>query len=279
LAQQRAVLLQKIKRMDFSNVKLVVTDMDGTLLNSNHEVSKRFFEIHKKLKEKNIHFAAASGRQYHSIISKLTSIKKDITIIAENGAFGVQGDEELFIHDLPIDKLLYAIEFTRNIESIGIILCGKKHAYIENSNLEFANTFSQFYSNYKLVDDLKKVKDDTFFKVAIYHPICSEEFILPKVEHLSDEMQVTVSGKNWLDISNLEANKGNALSKLQKKLNVTQEETMAFGDYNNDLKMLEKAAFSYAMKNAHPNVKETANFETLSNDDRGVDYILEKVIR
>ena len=45
--QQRAVLLQKINRMNFSKVKLVVTDMDGTLLNSNHEVSERFFEIHK----------------------------------------------------------------------------------------------------------------------------------------------------------------------------------------------------------------------------------------
>ncbi|MDG2280118.1 MAG: HAD-IIB family hydrolase, partial [Flavicella sp.] len=92
--------------MDFSKVKLVVTDMDGTLLNSNHEVSERFFEIHKKLKEKNIHFAAASGRQYHSIISKLVSIKKDITVIAENGAFAKQDEEELFSFDLPIEDLL-----------------------------------------------------------------------------------------------------------------------------------------------------------------------------
>lgn len=265
--------------MDFSKVKLVVTDMDGTLLNSNHEVSERFFEIHKKLKEKNIHFAAASGRQYHSIISKLVSIKKDITVIAENGAFAKQDEEELFSFDLPIEDLLDCLNYIKNIEGVGVILCGKKYAYIENKNAEFADTIKQYYSSYKIVDDFSDVYNDTFFKMAIYHPICSEEFILPKVEHLSDEMQVNVSGKNWLDISNLEANKGNALTKLQNSLHITQAETMAFGDYNNDLKMLEKADFSYAMKNAHPNVKETANFETLSNDDRGVDYILENLIK
>lgn len=264
--------------MDFSKVKLVVTDMDGTLLNSNHEVSDRFFEIHKALKEKNIHFAAASGRQYHSVISKLQTLKEDITIIAENGAFGMQGDEELFTYDLPIEKLLSTIEFARDIPGIRIILCGKKYAYIEKSNPEFADTFSQFYSSYQLVDNLKDVKDDTFFKVAFFHPECSETHILPKVAHLSDDMQVIVSGKNWLDVSNADANKGNALTKLQNLLGVTQAETMAFGDYNNDLKMLEKADFSFAMKNAHPNVKEIANYETLSNDERGVDYILEQVI-
>ncbi|WP_152286807.1 HAD family hydrolase [Flavicella marina] len=265
--------------MDFSKVKLVVTDMDGTLLNSKHEVSDRFFEIHKSLKEKNIHFAAASGRQYHSIISKLLPLKKDITIISENGAFAKQNETELFSFDLPKEKLINCLKYVKDIEGIGIILCGKKYAYIENSNPEFVATITQFYSSYKIVENFTEVKNDTFFKAAIFHPECSEKYILPKVAHLSDDMQVLVSGKNWLDISNQDANKGIALSKLQEKLGITPDETLAFGDYNNDLKMLEKATFSYAMKNAHPNVKEIANYETLSNEERGVDFILEKLIK
>lgn len=265
--------------MDFSKIKLVVTDMDGTLLNSNHEVSDRFFEIHKVLKEKNIHFAAASGRQYHSIVSKLETIKKDITIIAENGAFGKQDERELFSFGLPKKTLLNSLTSVRNMSGIGIILCGKKYAYLENSNPEFVNTIKQFYSSYKIVEDFSEVENDTFFKVAIFHPDCSETHIYPKVKHLENEMQVIVSGKNWLDISNLEANKGMAVSKLQEQLGITKEETMAFGDYKNDLKMLAVADFSYAMKNAHPNVKSVANFETLSNDERGVDFILENLIK
>lgn len=265
--------------MDFSNIKLVVTDMDGTLLNSQHEVSERFFEIHTALKKKNIHFAAASGRQYQSILSKLEEIREDITIIAENGAYAKQGNEELFSCGLPLDTLLNAIVFSKNIDGVGIILCGKKYAYIENSNPEFSAMFSQFYSSYKIVKDLRKIKGDEFFKVALYHPECSEKFLYPKLKHLSDALQITVSGKNWLDISHKDANKGNAINKLQKRLGVTAQETMAFGDYNNDLKMLENASYSFAMKNAHPNVKNIAKYETLSNDDRGVDYILEQLIK
>jgi len=60
--------------MDFSQIKLVVSDMDGTLLNSKGEVSKQFFSLFKKLQEKNINFCAASGRQHNSIVSKLATI-------------------------------------------------------------------------------------------------------------------------------------------------------------------------------------------------------------
>ena len=64
--------------MDLSQIKMVVTDMDGTLLNSKHEVSPRFFEIFEELKKKDIIFVAASGRQYNSMVAKLESIKTDI---------------------------------------------------------------------------------------------------------------------------------------------------------------------------------------------------------
>ncbi len=66
---------------------------------------------------------------------------------------------------------------------------------------------------------------------------------------------------------------------LQNQLNILKEETMVFGDYNNDLKMLELADFSFAMENAHPNVKNVANYQTKSNDEQGVEFILEQVIK
>jgi len=264
--------------MDFSKVKLVVTDMDGTLLNSNHEVSAQFFEIHKSLKEKNIHFAAASGRQYHSIAEKLEKIKSDITIIAENGGYGKQGDTDLFVFDLPLENITEPLQILRKIKNPNIVLCGMKAAYVESKDPEFIATFSQFYTKFELVDDLTKITDDTFFKIAVYHKECSETHLLPFTASFSEDLQVLVSGKNWIDISNFNANKGKALSILQNQLGVTKEETMVFGDYNNDLKMLALADFSYAMKNAHSNVKEIANFETKSNDENGVEFILEQVI-
>ncbi|MCB0469699.1 MAG: HAD hydrolase family protein, partial [Flavobacteriaceae bacterium] len=70
-----------------------------------------------------------------------------------------------------------------------------------------------------------------------------------------------------------------ALKNLQQQLNVSEEETMVFGDYNNDLEMLSLAYYSFAMENAHPNVKNTARFVTKSNDEEGVETILQQLIK
>lgn len=264
--------------MDFSNVKLVVTDMDGTLLNSESNVSAEFFILFDQLKAKNIHFIAASGRQYHSIIDKLGSIKNDITVIAENGAFVKQGLNELFSIQLEQHEILEPIQLLRKLSNTQIVLCGKKAAYIETTDQKFITIFSKYYAEYQIVDDITKVTDDEFLKIAAYHFECSETNIYPVVKHLENDFQVIVSGENWLDISNLKANKGYALNILQQKLGISKEETMVFGDYNNDLQMLELAHFSYAMENAHPKVKKVARFHTKSNNNQGVEYILQQLI-
>ncbi|SDX69271.1 hypothetical protein SAMN05444411_10852 [Lutibacter oricola] len=265
--------------MDFSKVKLVVTDMDGTLLNSKSEISSNFLSIYNNLKKHDIKFIAASGRQYFSIIDRFDeSIQNEITIVAENGAFAMEGDKELFTSNLPTEYITNCINTLRKLEHVYIVLCGKKAAYIETKDEKFINMFKNYYSSYEIVDDITAVTDDTFFKIAAYNFDCSETNIYPAVQHLENDLQVIVSGKNWLDISHSNANKGFALNILQKQLKISKEETMVFGDYNNDLKMLELADFSYAMENAHPKVKEVSNYQTKTNDENGVEYILEQVI-
>jgi len=264
--------------MDFSKVKLVVTDMDGTLLNSKSEVSDRFFDVYQQLKKHNIQFIAASGRQYFSIVDRFEKIKDEITIVAENGAFAMQGDEELFTTELPFEYISRTINILRTLNNVYIVLCGKSTAYIETKDEKFISMFKNYYSEYKLVDDLTEITDDTFFKIAAYHFDSSETHIYPAVKHLESDLKVIVSGEHWLDISHNNANKGAALNILQNKLGVTKEETMVFGDYNNDLEMLALADFSYAMANAHPNVKNIANYSTKNNDEFGVEIVLEELI-
>ena len=100
--------------MNLSKVKLVVSDMDWTLLNSNGEVSDVFFTLFDQLKNKNIHFCAASGRQYNSIVHKLASIKEDIFVIAENGGIAKKGDTLLALNSLSAEKIK-KISFTYRI--------------------------------------------------------------------------------------------------------------------------------------------------------------------
>ena len=264
--------------MDLSKVKLVATDMDGTLLNSEGKVSEQFFRQFEQLQNLGITFVAASGRQYYSIIQKLKPIKDDIYVIAENGALTMHGNKEL--QKTVIDRELYLelLDLTKDLKGSQVILCGRKKGYIEDYGQDFVNMFTEFYDRYEIVENLADVVDDAYLKIAICNQNGSEKYLYPALKHLEDRLKVKVSGEIWLDLSHNDANKGHALGKLQEKLNITPEETVVFGDYNNDLEMMAKAAYSFAMENAHPNVKEVASYMTKSNNDFGVEAILEKII-
>jgi Cof subfamily protein (haloacid dehalogenase superfamily) len=265
--------------IDFSKIKLVVSDMDGTLLNSKGEVSQQFFTLFKELKKRNIYFCAASGRQHNSIVDKLSTIKNDIYVIAENGGIAKKGDEVFLSNFLKPEKVLKLIPILREIEGANMVLCCNDAAFIESKEERFIGLFQEYYQSFEVVENLMEIPKTTpVFKIAIYHFNSSEEFIYPIIKDLNNEVLLKVSGKNWLDISDKKANKGNALREVQKLLNITKEETMVFGDYHNDIEMMQEADFSFAMKNAHSDIKKLANYSTESNDDFGVERILEKLI-
>lgn len=263
--------------MDLSKIKMVVTDMDGTLLNSKHEVSDRFFRAFEKLKAKNIVFVAASGRQYHSIANKLAPIVNDITIVAENGGFAKYRENELFSIPLNSKAKENALTIIAEIKGAYPVLCTKSNAYIATNVQKFEPILKEYYSSFDKITNLKDFKEEVL-KIAIYHFNGSEAHIYPYVQHLESHLKIKVSGANWLDISENEANKGNAITHIQQLHGITPAETLAFGDYNNDLEMLAQAKYSFAMENAHPNVMKAANYNTLSNDNFGVEYILEQLI-
>ncbi|MRH99030.1 Cof-type HAD-IIB family hydrolase [Kriegella sp. EG-1] len=264
--------------MDFSKIKMVVTDMDGTLLNSNHEVSDRFFELYEELKKKGILFVAASGRQYNSIIDKLGPIKDEIIIVAENGGFAMQNNTEIISTPMSDTSKREILHLLNDVPNVHPVLCSKNNAFLSNASPEFVNKLKEYYTEYTLLDELKNHEGE-IIKIAIYHFESSEKHIYPYVKHLEGDLKVKVSGENWVDISSPNANKGYTIDIIQKKYNITQAETMVFGDFNNDLEMLALADFSFAMKNAHPNVKKAANYETLSNDENGVEHILELLVK
>lgn len=264
--------------MKLSNVKLVVTDMDGTLLNSNHEVSQRFFDVFAELKKQNIIFVAASGRQLNSISEKLASIKNDILIVAENGGIAIRNDEMLLSTAIDTNNLLRINNSLHEIENVNAVYCTKDRAYTNSSSEMLLHLLTEYYNNHQRINSPKEIKSP-IYKIALFHEISSEKYLYPHLKHLESDFKVKVSANHWIDISENNANKGHAIELIQKLYNVTPEETLVFGDYNNDIEMLQKAHFSYAMENAHPFVKEVANYTTKSNNEFGVEIILEKLIQ
>ena len=140
--------------------------MDGTLLNSNHEVSKLFFSQFKKLQAKGIKFVAASGRQYHSMVSKLENIKDDVIFIAENGAVIKENDREIDITALDTSLTTHLLEIVSKIEGVHFMLCGAEKSYFEEKSITLLKELKEYYASYKIVSSFDTVKDD-IVKIAI----------------------------------------------------------------------------------------------------------------
>lgn len=263
--------------MDLSNIKMVVTDMDGTLLNSDHEVSDRFFELFYALQKRDVLFVAASGRQYNSIIDKLLPIKDDIIVIAENGAFVMHREKELLATPMDRKSIKQILATLEGIPEAHTVLCGKRNAYINDNSTEFGDKLREYYSDFNEIPDIREFQGEVL-KIAVYHFKSSEEYIYPSVRHLENGLKVKVSGAHWLDLSHQNAHKGFALQQLQKTYNIGSAETLVFGDYNNDLEMMALSDYSFAMANAHENVLKAAKYTTTTNDDLGVERVLEKLL-
>ncbi|MGL4903948.1 MAG: Cof-type HAD-IIB family hydrolase [Cetobacterium sp.] len=258
-------------------IKLVVTDMDGTFLNDKKEFSDEFWDIHSKMEEKGIKFVVASGRQYQNLRKNFDKIKDKIIFIAENGSYVIENEEEIYSRNLSDSTIQKYIEIGRRIPTTNIVLCGKKAAYIESENSEFKKEFEKYYEKREVVKDLLDVKHDEIIKIAYCDLTGTEKNVYP---HINEEIdcQIVVSGDIWLDVSHLESNKGIALEALQKTLGVGYEETMIFGDYLNDYEMLKKGKYSFAMENAHEDIKKISNFIAKSNNDNGVLEELKKIV-
>ena len=263
--------------MDLTDVKLVVTDMDGTLLNARHEVSDRFFVLQRELSRHGIRFAAASGRQYQSIAVKLTPILDEVFVIAENGGLLRHRGQELLSTPLASgirDEVLGVLE---GIPGTHTVLCGKDRAYLLPPGPEFQAKLREYYADFEYLERLMGFPEE-IMKIAVYHFESSETCIYPAVQPFEGRLKVKVSGAHWVDISDPLANKGHALGLLQQKLGISPASTLVFGDYNNDLEMLEQAKFSFAMANAHPNVLKAARHRTLSNEEEGVEHVLQQLL-
>jgi len=263
--------------MSLSNVKLVVTDLDGTLLNSNHEVSDYFFKLYEEMKALNILFVAASGRPYYSMVDKLNNIKESIIIVSENGGLAIKNDTLLLSNAIQANNLSEIANLVTDSDEMHPVFCSRNMAYVMSKSQKLMSLLKEYYSNYKVIESTSEIEND-IYKIALYHEESSEKNIYPLVKHLEDRFKVKVSANHWVDISENITNKGHAIKHIQDLHNISPEETMVFGDYNNDLEMLKLAKYSYAMENAHPLVKETANFLTKSNDENGVEYILQKLV-
>ncbi|MBR3794558.1 MAG: HAD family hydrolase [Clostridia bacterium] len=255
-------------------IKLIATDMDGTLLTTDKRMPEDILSVVRRLKEKGAAFVIASGRQYASLRRDLMAMIGDVIFIAENGALIVENDERLFIDPLPADTLKDILIAARGLQGVHAVVCCADCALVSaDAPASFIRDVRMYYQSARTVPDLIAACEglEDVCKIAFCSMGNAATNALPPLENaLGDRLAVILSGQDWVDVMKKGVHKGSAMRMLQSLRGVSPEECMAFGDYLNDYELLESVTESYAMENALPALKRIAKHIAPSNDDNGV---------
>ena len=261
-------------------IKLIFCDMDGTLLDDAGQMPPMFDEVVGEILQRGAVFCPASGRQYSALLRQMGRYIDDFIFVAENGTMVMERDRELF--SSPVDRAL-ALDVMRTGEQIGgvrSVLCGKKQGYLHSADdaPEFRAELAKYVSQSAVVEDFATVDD-----LPIKMSFCdftghAEETILPVMQAYADRLQVSLSSTEWVDLYNLGVSKGVAARQIQACLGITPDECAAFGDYENDLELMDAVTHSFAMENAIPAVKERARYMAPSNSADGVMAVCERIL-
>jgi hydroxymethylpyrimidine pyrophosphatase-like HAD family hydrolase len=107
-------------------------------------------------------------------------------------------------------------------------------------------------------------------KITVHDPALKCFETREKLSRFFESAYIIASEATWIDIANANVHKGTTVEHMQRLLNVTPEETMAFGDGYNDLELIIRASYSFAVRNSVPELKNAANFITRSNEEDAV---------
>ena len=271
--------------------KLVCIDMDGTLLNSKHKVSNASKQAIIKANNMGVKIVISTGRMYSDaeFFSNLIGVKAPV--IALNGAFIKEKDENEVIYknileEKVIVKLLeiftkYKVKptfYKPQGAYCGSLFIKLFIGFMKLKGIMGGNSIIKYTKGIKQWDKVFISEKNNIVKCEIMH---KDKDRLKKIRselHKMDEIEIVSSSKYNIEITSCGVSKGKAVEILAAYYNINKEEIIAIGDSENDLSMIESAGMGIAMGNAIDKVKEKSNFITETNDNDGVASAIYKFI-
>jgi len=268
-------------------IKLIACDLDGTLLDQDHEITDDNRAVVEQLRDQDFPFVIATGRIYPSALEYSRALGLSTPIISCNGAVIKDPIKDEIIFDYPLGKeTLYSM----------IDICHKYKIYFHFYGVDtiYAERYERLIKSYDewkkkdpskslvktcLVDDMSQIVEEvTLYKLGLYtdEPLAKEA--------LADMMTLAgltscYSLSTLVDVFCEKASKGQGLRDIAKLYGVDMSHTMAIGDNENDIPMIEAAGLGVAMAGARDFVKAKADVVTGSNDDSGVAQIIRKHLK
>ncbi len=260
-------------------IRLIASDLDGTLLDDEKRLPPNFFEVLDEIYERGIVFAVASGRTFSAVEHLFPEkYREKISYICDNGACTyINGKaDDIF----PLERAVYEelLEKCGKIGGFEFVVCASSGVFYKNSDSEFAKDVSLFYKKNMPIDDLENVEGE-IYKLAVCDKLGTVEHGKPIIDGIfGDKLNVQASGAEWMDVMAGGVSKGRALRTMQKHLGISPAETMAFGDYFNDADMLASASFSFCMENGSDEVKKMCRYIAPDNNSGGVTECIKKFV-
>ena len=262
---------------------LYVTDLDGTLLNSNREVSKNTIDGLNKLIDQGILFTVATARTPATVVPLLDKININLPVIVMNGSF---------IYDIQQSKYIYTsqIPYKSVKKIVGIVEERKKQIFIYTLKHDMLTVYHKGFNSKeeeKFCSERSELKLKKFINVESYnlesedrvgHMVMIDTYevikeimeLVKKIDSVHPVMYRDVNTENsyLLEIAPAQTNKGKGIEKLVDKFGINN--VVAFGDNLNDKEMLEMADCSCVVENGEETIKSCADYIIESNDQHGV---------
>ena len=260
---------------------MIGMDLDGTLLKTNKELTAYTKDVLKRAAEQGIIVMPATGRPFSGIPKELTGLQEIRYAVTANGARVIDMEknevivEELLAYDIAevILTIFERYDTFREIYYHGIGYASKEALTRIDKYLNIPAMADYITSTRVPVDDVRAKFEEMNQPVdkiqALFTSVEDRDAARKEIEEVSG-IEITGALPMNLEINAAGVNKGKAMIELGKVLGIPREEIMAFGDGNNDLKMLKEVGTGVAMENAIPSLKEAADYVTLSNDEEGV---------
>jgi len=283
-------------------IKLIASDMDGTLLNSKHKISKENLEAIKKAESMGVKFTIATGRRFEDVKPLIDENDLKCQCIALNGGEYIDEEGKVLegiyidrkeasqIIDMIIKENIVAEVYTNQ----GLYSVNTKEealtevayrikAFDPKTSFEEAIKYAETHPHFL---DLKYIKDiDEFLNsdikigkfVAFYNDEETTIKVKRKLEAI-ERLAISSTFTKNIEINNKEAQKGLILAKVAEKMGIRRDEVMVIGDSFNDYSMFTEFPVSFAMENAVPQIKEVAKYITDTNDNAGVAKAIYKIL-
>lgn len=269
---------------DLSKIKVIFVDIDRTLTDSNKKVTLKNTQVIKKAVEKGIMVVLCSGRNYKYAEQKSIDACASKYIITNNGAqiYNYGTHESVYEDGISKDLVRNILEEFKehNIQCI-----------LNTTNTRFATKGlkRKMFEDEYFFDDIKELKEEKILQIVAEADTYEDMNKIIAITSKYEEVNILNLSKAYIekdkeadnyyaDINKVGVNKGKGIEKFFEIFNIKKEESMCFGDYINDMDMFNACGFKVAMENASRELKEKADFVTLSNDDSGVGDFIEKYV-